>query len=41
MNAIKELNPIELSATIQLGIQTRAKRFYVARQLDGTPLQPV
>ncbi|MEZ5430886.1 MAG: hypothetical protein R3F31_06825 [Verrucomicrobiales bacterium] len=41
MKTTTESNPTEVHATIKLGIDTHAKWFYVARQLDGATPQPV
>lgn len=41
MNAITELNPTVIHATIKLGVDAHAKWFYVARQVDGATPQPI
>ena len=41
MNTPTQINPSELHATIKLGIDARAKWFYVGRQLDGATRQRV
>ena len=41
MNTKTKSNPSETCETIKLGIDTHAKWFYVARQVDGATPQPV